>query len=273
MTGAPPRLKLDELFLEIRLTSRRHIIVEGLTDQRFFQAWLHDVETENTVAVTSVEMLDVSADSVLALGLTVGNRGRVVAAAARAVAAEVDLRAVADRDCGHHVSEHLYRTLCWTDYPALESYALDEATLDRANLLSFGGKLPVGADLLAALTPALRDLFAVRVANEHLERPNYKAGIVGGGSLAEFDVAAAIHESLRSAVPDLERPTASDPREFAYGHDIGELIFEANKNLLKNQIGLHLLSAVESALRSAVQAVGTYKEEQLFRNLREWILN
>lgn len=271
MTGAPPRLKLDELFLEIRLTSRRHIIVEGPTDQRFLQAWLHDVDTKNTVAVTSVEMLDIATDSVLALGFGDGNRGRVVAAAAHAAAAAVDLRAVADRDCGHHVSEHAYATLCWTDFPALESYALDAATLERANLLSFNEKLPNGAELLALVAPALRELFAVRTANENLAKPDYKAGLKSGGSLANFDVAAAIHISLRKDVPGYARSASSDPRDYAYGHDIGELIFGEYRNTLRNQVGLNTASAVESALRSAVQAVGSYKNEPMFVQLREWI--
>lgn len=271
MVAAPPRIRLDELFLEIQLTARKHIIVEGHTDERFIQAWLQDIRSGESVVVTQVGSIHVDAADVEQLGFADGNRGRVVLVAVRAAEANVDLRAIADRDCGHHVATHTYPTLCWTDFPALESYALDATTLERANLLSFEGRLPEGPVLLAQLAPALRDLFAVRLVHEHLEQPNYSAGLANRRSLAEFDVAAAVHIAIRAEVPSYERPSGADPREFAYGHDIGELLLAAFANVIRNQVGLQKLSAVESALRSAVQVVGSYKTEPMFLRLQEWI--
>ncbi|WP_307608117.1 hypothetical protein [Pseudarthrobacter sp. W1I19] len=264
-------MDLAELFLEIALTSQKHIIVEGRTDENFFKAWLQDADPAETVVVTPVENLEVGPDEVLGIGLSDGNRSRVVYVAMRAEKDDVDLRCVADRDCGHNVETHNYEQLLWTDYPSIESYALDGVTLQKANLLSFNGRLPDGGVLLGMLVPALRDLYAVRAANEHLERPNYAAGVGKNRSLATFNVSLTVHPSLRSQVAGYAKPTSRDPREFAYGHDIGELLLAAFGNVLKNNVGLVTLGAVEAALRSAVQAVGSYKTEPLFIRLHSWI--
>lgn len=271
MTVHPPRLDLAELFLEISLTSKKHIIVEGRTDENFLKAWLMDIDSSEAVVVTPVENLEVGPSEVLGIGLSDGNRSRVVYVAMRAEKDDVDLRCVADRDCGANVETHKYRQLLWTDYPSIESYALDAATLQRANLLSFNGRLPDGSDLFGMLVPPLRDLYAVRAANEHLKRPNYAAGMGKKRALAAFNVSLAVQPSLRSQIAGYSKPDNSDPRDFAYGHDIGELLLAAFGNVFKNNVGLASLEAVEAALRSAVQAVGSYKKEPLFLRLKTWI--
>jgi hypothetical protein len=89
--------------------------------------------------------------------------------------------------------------------------------------------------------------------------------------LCNFNVQAAVEVSIRSQVKNYERPSAKDPRYFAYGHDVGELLLAAYGNQIKNQAGMRTLSAVEGALRSAVQAVGAFIEEPLFAGLADWI--
>lgn len=270
---AAPRQKLSEYFLEIRLTKAKHIVVEGRTDQNFIQAWLDDLgEAASRAAVVTVDSLEVPTTDVLAHGLTDGNRGRVIVVAAKASEGGIDLRCVADRDCGHDVATHNYETLLWTDYPAMESYAVDARTLDKANLLSFGGHLPSAGQLLGQLAFALSELFAVRRQHQFLPNPDYKAGLRDRrATLDQFDVAAAVSVEVRPLVAGYERPSGKDPREFAYGHDIGELLLAAYGNELRNRAGLMGLKAVEGALRSAIQAAGTYVDERLFVLLREWI--
>lgn len=271
-SSAAPRQRLREYFLEIKLTARKHIVVEGRTDERFVKAWLRDIDAQSNVVVTSVENLEVPVVDVVAIGLNEGNRSRVIVVAARASAEAVNLRCIADTDCGKHVEEHNYETLLWTDYPAIESYAVDEATLDKANLLSFGERLPSADQLIGPLAFALGELYAVRCQNEDLPKPNYKAGLPGqSASLAEFDVKAAVQVSLRKKVGSYPRPDDPDPRKFSYGHDIGELLLAAFGNALKNQAGFRTVEAVEGALRSAIQAAGSYVHEPLFVHLREWI--
>jgi hypothetical protein len=58
---------------------------------------------------------------------------------------------------------------------------------------------------------------------------------------------------------------------YAYGHDIGELLLAAYGNQLKNKAGLGGIEPVEGALRSAIQAAGSYVGEPLFVKLRAWI--
>lgn len=268
-----PRQELKEYFLEIKLTKRKHIVVEGPADQRFIRVWLDGLGgTYSEAAVTAVTRLEVPTSDVLALDLNDSNRSRVIVVAAKAFENGVDLRCVADKDCGHDVEEHVYETLIWTDYPAMESYAVEPKALDTANLLSFGGLLPPADKLLDHLSFALRELFAVRLHNQHLEKPNYKAGLQGRrATLNQFDVSATVHVSIRDAAKGYERPTGSDPRTFAYGHDVGELLLAAYGNELQNRAGLRGLAAVEGALRSAVHAAGTFIEEELFLRLQGWI--
>jgi hypothetical protein len=268
-----PRIKVEELLLEVSLTSKRHILVEGASDDRFFRAWAKDIAGGERVVVTSIERIEVPSQWLIDNGLNDGNRARLVVVAGRAHAASIDLRCVADRDCGHNVQEHTYATLVWTDFPALESYAVHESVLDRANLLSFAEKLPPASDLLPGLAFALGELFAVRSVNEHLPKPNYQAGLKkNGASFASFDVAAAVDVTLRPHIESYMRPSGSDdPRTYAYGHDVAELLLIVYGNTLKNKVGLSNRDAVEGALRSAIQAVGAYKEEPMFRGLAAWV--
>lgn len=274
MTRLPKLIRVDELFLEIRLTRRKHVVVEGNTDARFLEAWLQDVRGGSRVVVTPVENIEIPADGLFDLGLTDGNRSRVVFLAYSAEQKATDIRCVADRDCGHHVCENQYSTLLWTDYPAMESYSVDAKTLDRANLLSFNRRLPSGDELVPALTYALRELFAVRIAHPALSEPNYSGGLRNRrklDGLSRFEVSRAVDPQLQQQVSSLPRPDSNDPREFSYGHDVAGLLLAAFGNELKNGAGLRSREAVENALRAAIQAVGAFIEEPLFSSLAEWI--
>ncbi len=238
----------------------------------FFRAWALDIEHGDRVVVTNVDDIEIGPDDLEAMGLNDGNRSRVVYVAHLAAEGQIDIRCVADRDCGHKVDDYSYVTLCWTDYPALESYAMDEATLDRANLLSFGARLPAGSELLPKLAHALRELFAVRLQHEHLPKPRYESGFTGSPrSLEKFDVLPTIDIRIRAEAAKYPRPEGDDPRAFAYGHDIGELLLCAFGNALRTQSGLNTRDAVEGALRSAMQVVGSYRRERLFQKLEEWV--
>lgn len=268
-----PGLKVSELLLETALISRRHIVVEGASDSRFFRAWAKDTVGGERVVVTSVDAIDIDLQGLLDVGLNDGNRSYVIFVALMAHSESANLRCIADRDCGHNVAAHQYSTLLWTDFPALESYALEESTLDRANLLSFKEKLPEASVLLPDLAFALSELFAVRKQHEHMAKPRYQAGFKTRDSqLASFDVAATVNESIRANVASYSRPpNDADPRTYAYGHDIVALLLAVYGNALKNQAGLNSQEAVEGALRSATQIVGAYKYEPMFSELAAWV--
>ncbi|QZQ55577.1 hypothetical protein KZI27_01525 [Curtobacterium sp. TC1] len=268
---APPRLSLDELFLEVSLTNQKHLVVEGRTDERFLRAWLRAAADSHPVAVTPVENLEVDAFELASHGLSDGARGRVLIVALHAHEQGIDIRCVADRDTGSSVAAHSYDTLLWTDYPAIESYALHAETLDLANLLSFNEQLPSGAELVDSLTDPLRELFAIRSMHPNLQRPNYGAAFKGGGSLRQFDSSKVVPPEIQAVMSAYPRPEDADSRLFAYGHDIGELLLGAYGGKLKNKAGLANLGAVEAALRSALLLSGYIATEPLFLKLSVWV--
>jgi hypothetical protein len=270
---ALPRILADELLLEIQLTSIKHIVVEGVTDQRFIQAWIsHSIE-DATVTVTPIDSIEVDDQDVITLGLNLGNRSRVISLAQKAslIEGEVNITCVADRDTGSDIDNHNYPNLVWTDYPALESYCLEPETLHIANLLSFAEQLPDGAALLSALSEPLRELFAVRLANAHLPSPNYSAALGPSRSLSAFKVELALAPHVRPLVASYPRPQDDDPRRFGYGHDIAQLLMAAFGGVLRNKAHLGDVGAVESALKSAMLAHGTFQEESMFTHLRAWM--
>lgn len=267
-----PRIKASELFLESRLTKHRQIIVEGSSDRRFITAWAKGLGINEIIVVTAVGDIDVDSKDLFELGLNDGNRARVIALAKNSHAASIDIKCIADRDCGHNVEDHSYPTLLWTDYPALESYVVEEDVLDQANLLNFGGQLSNGATLLSELSFALGELYAIRTHHEHLPGPKYKAGLKNGRKLSSFDVTAAVQPDVASLCANYPRPgSARAPKTYAYGHDVSELLMAAYGSTLRNKAGLATREALEGVLMSALQVVGLYKSERLFISLEKWI--
>ncbi|MBN8423114.1 hypothetical protein JF531_01090 [Microbacterium esteraromaticum] len=267
-----PRLRLEELLIEAELTNKRHIIVEGPTDKLFVEGWSMDVSAADLVIVTDVESIEIDPGLLYMAGLNDGNRSRVLVVARHAATQGIDIRCIADRDCGHGVDEHSCDALLWTDYPSLESYAVDVATLDRANVLGFAGKLPAAADYLPGLTFALRETYCVRVHNEHLPSPDFESGFASQArDFFDFRVEESVAHDLRADIATYERPAGDDGRQFAYGHDIAGLMLAVYANVLKNQAGLRTREAVENVLRGAIQVVGSYRSEGLFSALEQWV--
>lgn len=221
--------------------------------------------------VTSIEEVDVPTGEVFLLGLNDGNRSRVIAVAAASSGRSVDIRCVADRDCGSGVDKHDYETLLWTDYPGLESYALTPEALGIFRELYAGGRLPAVDVLLPELARVLREIFAVRCHHEHLPKPSYKAGFTTRPPrLDSFDVTLTVDHSIRADVASYVRSTSADPRRYAYGHDIAEVLIAVYANDLKNGAGIASSKALETALLSALLIAGAPTSEPLFDSLSRW---
>src|SRR5699024_3585490 len=105
------------------------------------------------------------------------------------------------------------------------------------------------------------------------EPPNYTAGFKKGLGNMDFAVAATAAAAIRHEIPEDELPNHPDPRSYAYGHDIAGLLLAKYANALKNKAGLRSQSAVEGALLMAVQAVGPYKSELLFKRIYQWLID
>jgi hypothetical protein len=270
VAGLKPRLRLDELLLEAELTQQKYLVVEGPTDASFFRTWLATI-AKRSVTVSSIDDVDVPTGEVFCLGLNDGNRSRVIAVAAASRGRSVDIRCVADTDCGHGVDKHNYEALLWTDYPGLESYALTLETLGVVCELHAGGRLPAVDILLPELARILREIFAVRCHHEHLPKPNYRAGFTTRPPrLDSFDVALTVDYYIRADIATYARSTSADPRRYAYGHDIAEVLFAVYANELKNGAGIANPKALETALLSALLIGDEYACEPLFDSLSRW---
>lgn len=265
-----PRSTIEEIAKDSALTGNVALVVEGNTDRLFVERWLLLSNNLERVVVLTADRIEVDNGEVMRMGLSDGNRSRVLFLARISHEADLAIGCIADRDTGVGVDEYQYDNLFWTDYPALESYALQSQVLDHANDLMFHRRLPSGVDLVDQIKPALHSLFHLRRSIPNLRKPNYGAGLKGR-SLPEFDVEKATGHKLNAEVDVCCEALDGDPRHYAYGHDIGNLIMAAFANDLKNRLGFAKTEAVESALRGAVFDFGRISEEQMFVNLAKWL--
>lgn len=271
-SSAPIRQLPREIVAEAKLTEARFMIVEGPTDQRFFEVWCKQLGVNCQVRVMAVERVEVDAAELYRRGLSEGNRGRVIALAHLLDDSADRVVCIADMDVGQELAGNESEYLKLTDYPALESYCLESSTLEHANKILFAGKLPEPDVLLPSISFALRELFAIRLMHPDLDQPNFDRGLAASANdLSGFDVKAAVAPHVAAKCSAYRRPNDADPRNYAYGHDIGSLLFSAFKNQLKNGAGLLTVEAVEASLRSAMLATGDFVDESLFVYLRGWL--
>lgn len=270
-----PRILISELMREAQLTKRPNLIVEGQSDKRFFGTWISGFANDRDVAITCVDNIEIPVGELDALGLNDGNRSRVICMASKADLAGCGqlFRCVADRDAGHGVENFNLETLLWTDFPAIESYALEPRVWDYANQISFNGLLPSSEQLWRPLDRALSELFSIRVQVEHLSAPNVGKGFTTKEKrISDFDARLTIESGVLGRIEwRLYSPVDSDIRERAYGHDIANIIFEAYRQKFKRNLHITGVGAIENALKSAMLYTREHENHDLFRLIREWI--
>ncbi|WP_291380178.1 hypothetical protein [Demequina sp.] len=266
-----PRQRPSELIREAQLTRSKVMVVEGHDDKRFFEEWLQTVLPTGRVTIVPVDFVDVDPQEVIRRGLNEGCRSSVIVLAHLAQAHVAEILCVADRDTGAHCDEFAVASLRFTDFPALESYCLDQVTLNTVRNVALREKIPPVADFMPGLEFALRELFAVRCMHPNLPKPNYAKGISKQGTgLMGFDVAAAMEPGMSALCASYERTTSTDSRSYAYGHDISELLFAQYKNQLKNGCGIARPEALEAVFRIAMLATKSFEEEPFFKSIIEW---
>jgi hypothetical protein len=243
MSPPPVRRKLSELIqLQLLEPSLRNVVVEGPTDQALVSWFLERAGVKNVV-VYPIEVFDIDADAVAAVGEANNNRGRVITIAAEAAASlpnTAPLACIIDRDLDDVLGAartypHLYRT----DFVSMELYAFDHDVIDKFLRIHVRRLRYPAAKVIAALTPALIERFAVRVANA-ITRLDVSAiewltvTVLNGGDIA-FDVRVfcnrCLAKSRKQAHAELfeeERRKArqavpADARHFIDGHDFMEL--------------------------------------------------
>lgn len=265
------RKTLKEFRHELNLSADRHVIVEGHSDRSFYTAWLDAHDCLDGVSVQAVGSIEVENDLLRELGLPDAERSRVIALAGENEGYHKKLLCIADRDTGVGVNRFQYRTLAWTDYPALESYVMHPKLFRVAHQACLQGRIKGAEALYKELSVALQVLWRVRAERPYLEEPNYKKGVKSGGGLMGFDVYAAIGESSEEGCNDIGETAVEDVRKYAYGHDIASLLFAAYTSEMKNKLNFSSESSLERSLRASVLSMPELANEGLFVRLREWV--
>jgi len=274
VTVAQPRLTLAEFETEVRLSGSKYLLVEGPADQRFYSGWIRTapIPLDRRPLVMTADRIDVDGGLLISIGLTDGQRSRIIFLSQFAERRSLDILCVADRDCGEGVTTFSASTLAWTDFPAVESYGFEPETLDRLNELFLGNRLPSGSSLVSELSEPLLDLYAVRSHNPSMLAPKIAAaGVRSGGTIA-FDLNRSIPPHLASVAPTYLRPAFADARAHAYGHDICELLLLLYSNPIRNQSGVGSVGMLENALRAAILLSGVFDSSILASRILAWLL-
>ncbi|MDR3541516.1 MAG: hypothetical protein P4L69_11220 [Desulfosporosinus sp.] len=152
----------------------REVFVEGSEDRRFYQHFLN-TRGLSEVSVYSIDTVEIAPDKVNKLGLTDGNRGRVITLAALLDdrISEYAVVCIADKDLDYILDSATdYKLLLFTDCTALDTYAFDLSTLTKYVNIGIQ-KFPKNpAKIITELSILLRESFLIRAAAA-------KLGIIG----------------------------------------------------------------------------------------------
>jgi hypothetical protein len=171
-----PRRTIEELALRYKLEpSMRDVFVEGQSDQAVIR-WFIDTccSDSASVAVITIDEIDVTHDVLDNYGLTSGNRSEVVALCLEleskfgnkltAITGVVDLDVYSILDGDHECS-----ILLKSDFSCIEMYLFSGKCLAKMLKLAFPKVKFSAKDVSERLSPILRDLFLTRAANQSLE--------------------------------------------------------------------------------------------------------
>lgn len=151
----------------------KDLFVEGDTDKDFIE-WYVWAAGLGSVAVYTIETVDIQDEVLLKHGLPTGsNRSRVLALAGELAARhpEGDLRVLclADRDFEDYQPSGIDDAyVVFTDCNSLELYGFTPANLRKFTTVALGGLRVPSQILMALLLDVLQQLFALRLANQLL---------------------------------------------------------------------------------------------------------
>jgi hypothetical protein len=183
-----PRREIEEIVqLHIREGGRlQEVFVEGSEDKRFYGSFLAE-QGLGHVAVLEIGTVNVPDNEIRRVGLTIGNKHRVVTLAAllEGRVADSQVVCIADADADHFKGvSYQYSLLLVTDYTSIELYALSSTVMQRILDVALHGFPKRHDQVVADLTGLLQDAFVIRVAVDDLGlAPNYPEH----SSFCEFD--------------------------------------------------------------------------------------
>ncbi len=271
MRNIPRRTIAEIIQLHKREGSRqRELFVEGPEDRRFYANVLSGLGL-NSVQVLDIDTVEICAADVLALGLQVGCKGRVVCLAS-ALNGKVPVSAVAcvaDAD-----TEHVSRSspnlalLLLTDFTSIELYAYTEYVFKK---LDVSLQLPLTwAKVSQEMQSVLVDAFLMRVVCAQIGLPgefpdDFSAFCAftkqDSSPLFRFNdyaarVLSATHGRpaavafMQAEVAKLKRSLPADPRMCMHGHDFKSLFGwyvrkHSNVSIDKNTVSTLLLALID----------------------------
>jgi hypothetical protein len=170
-----PRRTIEELVLRYQLEpSMRDVFVEGHSDRTILRWFIDACCTEGAnVEVYPIDGVDVPAEILNHYGLSTGNRSEVVA-----LCLELEQQLGNDATCVTGVVDGDMAAilpdqcecglLLKSDYSCVEMYLFSEKCLGKMLKLAFPNAKRSASEVIAQLSPVLRELFLARAANHSL---------------------------------------------------------------------------------------------------------
>jgi len=167
-----PRRTVEEIIqLHRRERSlQKEVFVEGLEDKYFYQAFLAS-QSLSQVAVLEISSVEIPYAHVHRLGLSEGNKGRVVALASllEGRLAINEVVCIADADSDHFLTRvYNYSLLLLTDYTSIELHIFNNRVMSRLLSVGLSGFPKDANEVISDLRGPLEEAFLVRVAGEAL---------------------------------------------------------------------------------------------------------
>jgi hypothetical protein len=263
----------------------RDVFVEGKTDKALFQ-WFLTRAGCIEARVYSIECVEIPAAAMAPLGLSEGNKQRVIALAFQLNVAMGDkalqFTCIVDAD-----EDRLLRVLMtipqllWTDFSSLEAYLFDEVHLTKFIRVALGSEDVNVRELLVQYGRVLTELFLIRAAARqhrlpirwlpftdcckkvgseiHLDVDGYLIRVLNASALR------AAEGPLRASVEHLRGEMDEDTRHQLNGHDFIELLHWERRQLAREK-ELRNAAAVGTALMACFEHSILY-EFPLFKSL------
>ncbi|MEW5714561.1 DUF4435 domain-containing protein [Pseudomonas sp. SB113] len=238
-----PRRSIDELLARYEYEPElKDVYVEGVFDKEVFSMLLED--TEGVVeAIYEIDSVDVPADVLAELGLTSGNKQRVIALAKKlsVLGDEPKYRCVVDKDLDHWLMKvEDVPKLFWTAHTSIEMYFFTADILRRILLVGSKAKIANLESYSSSAIGALRSVYAMRLVDRELDwcmewvdptaQFSERAGVIFFNEesyvrrLLSKNNKMALLSEFNAALAVWQAKLLGDPRSHIRGHDFVSML-------------------------------------------------
>lgn len=266
------------------------IFTEGDSDVQFYKNWIDKSKIEKN------RKISIKVEGIRKNNFISGARGNRESVLQAANATKDDLYTIyiADRDLWGEgdISEYSsIKTLFFTDFPAVESYAFLSEVLDELNIRKFDNCYGSLEGCHKDISKLLKVLYVVRsVGGERLWNQVYGAMSklilekTKLGNLSQEDyqyIVDKIFEIIDGLEigydsPDFYPRDDEDPREYAYGHDIAKIIkclMEYDASKFKKLYPKYSVTQIENAITNIYISMKLYERDELFKSISKYVDN